>query len=279
MKTAYKIAGARAIYHAVHASRVLMGLSDQHRFVRDGIAYDLDLSQGIDFAIFLAMYERQTKAALRKLVVPGSLVLDIGANIGAHTLTLSQLVGGNGQVMAFEPTDFAYRKLRRNIEINPDLAPRIMTYQCFLSSEDEAYVPDSIYSSWPLKVEQGLHAKHLGRAMQTDAARARSIDSILAEAADRKVQLVKLDVDGFECDVLSGATALLRDARPLFVMELAPYVLKERGTSLEELVSYFTRYGYKFYDENSFKPLPSSAHELDRLIRDGEGHNVIARVD
>jgi FkbM family methyltransferase len=59
--------------------------------------------------------------------------------------------------------------------------------------------------------------------MQTKRAQARSLDSIVVERADRKVQLVKLDVDGFECDVLSGATSLLRDARPIFVMELAPY--------------------------------------------------------
>ncbi len=76
------------------------------------------------------------------------------------------------------------------------------------------------------------------------SAQARSLDSILTELADRKVQLVKLDVDGFECDVLRGATAMLREVRPIFVMELAPYVLEERGTSLDQLLSYFIPHGY-----------------------------------
>lgn len=114
--------------------------------------------------------------------------------------------------------------------------------------------------------------------MKTETAQARSLDSILAELADRKVQLVKLDVDGFECDVLRGATTLLRDVRPIFVMELSPYVLEEHGTSLDQLLSYFVPNGYVFYDERTHKPLPSRASELQRMIGDGAGINAIARV-
>ncbi|MFH1344274.1 MAG: FkbM family methyltransferase [Pseudomonadota bacterium] len=279
MKTTHKIAAARAIYHAVHAGRTLLGRTDQTIVVRDGVTYDLDLSQGIDFAIFLGnFYERQTRAALRKLVTPGALVLDIGANIGAHTLSLAQLVGSGGSVMAFEPTDYAFRKLSRNLALNPLLAARVDARHCFLTAVDGTGIPKAIYSSWPLAVEEGLHAKHLGREMQTEAAQARSLDSILAERADRNVQLVKLDVDGFECEVLRGASSMLRDARPIFVMELAPYVLEERGTSLEELLSFFIPHGYAFYDERTHNPLPSTANELQRMIANGAGINAVAMV-
>lgn len=280
MKTTHKIAAARIIYHVVHAGRKLLGRTDRTIAVRDGITYDLDLSQGIDFAIYLGnIYERQTRVALRKLVARAGLVLDIGANIGAHALHLAQLVGPNGRVMAFEPTDFAYRKLSRNLELNPSLAIRAEAHHCFLTANDGTNVPDAIYSSWPLAVEAGLHAKHLGREMRTELAQARSLDSILSERADRKVQLVKLDVDGFECEVLQGATTLLRDARPIFVMELAPYVLEERGSSLDQLLSYFLPNGYVFYDERTQKRLPSQPKELQRMVADGAGINAIARVD
>ncbi|MGQ2186067.1 FkbM family methyltransferase [Bradyrhizobium barranii] len=280
MKTAQKIAFARGLYRVVREGRKLAGLTDHDVVTRGGVVYELDLAQGIDFAIFLGdLFERSTKAALRKLVSPSSLVLDIGANIGAHTLHLAQLVGPSGRVIAFEPTDFAFRKLRRNLDLNPSLATRVCACHCFLTMNDEDNVPPAIYSSWPLAQETGLHAKHLGREMRTESARARSLDSVLAELSDRKVQLVKLDVDGFECDVLGGATALLRDVRPIFVMELAPYVLEERGTSLDKLLSYFLPNGYVFYNERTYKPLPSSARELHRMIADGASVNVIARVD
>src|SRR5258708_21501632 len=132
MKTTHKIAGARAVYGVVRAGRALFGRSDQSIVVRGGISYDLELSQGIDFAIYLGnIYERQTKAALRRLVSPGSLVLDIGANIGAHTLDLAQLVGPNGRVIAFEPTDYAFRKLGRNLDLTPELKSRATASHCF----------------------------------------------------------------------------------------------------------------------------------------------------
>jgi FkbM family methyltransferase len=279
MKTANKIAIARALHHLVRSGRGIAGRPDKGVFSRRGVTYELDLSQGIDFAIYLGgMFERHTAIALAELTEPSSLVLDIGANIGAHTLHLASLVGPQGRVMAFEPTDFAFRKLRRNLDLNPSLASRVEAFHCFLTGSDGAGVPNAIYSSWPLAVEAGLHAKHLGREMQTEQAQARSLDSILSEHADRKVQLVKLDVDGFECDVLRGATGLLRDVRPIFVMELAPYVLSERGVSLEQLLSYFIPNGYVFYDERTAKRLPSEANELERKVADGESINVIARV-
>lgn len=278
MKTIHKIAVARAIYRVVHAARGLAGRSDQVVATREGITYDLDLAQGIDFAIYLGGFERGTAGALARLIKPSSLVLDVGANIGAQTLRLAKLVGPQGRVLAFEPTNFAFRKLQRNIAFNPELAARIDAFHCFLTESDEAAVPGAIYSSWPLVGGTNLHAKHLGHEMPTKAAPARSIDGVLAAYPNRRVQLVKLDVDGFECEVLRGATKLLREVRPVFVMELAPYVLEERGASLAELLSFFVPNGFAFFAEQNERPLPSSADELQRLIGDGASINVIARV-
>jgi FkbM family methyltransferase len=125
---------------------------------------------------------------LRKLVSPGTLVLDIGANIGAHTLHLAHLVGPNGRVLAFEPTDYAFRKFSRNLELNPNLASRVMACPCF---HDGSRTACDLFRL-PLTQESGLHSKHLGREMGTEAAWARSLDSVLSESADRKVHLIKL---------------------------------------------------------------------------------------
>lgn len=280
MKTIHKLALARLAYRGVHMARALAGLSDRCATTRNGVTYDLDLSQGIDLAIFLGnMFERGTQNALRKWVKPSSLVLDIGANIGAHSLPLAQLVGPSGRVLSFEPTDYAYKKLLRNLELNPDLAPRVTPFNCFLAAKDEADVPTSIYSSWPLTPSEDLHAKHLGQAMPVEKASARSIDGVLAEMGNPTVQLVKLDVDGFETEVLRGATALLRDSRPVFLMELSPYVLDERGSSLEELLACFAPHGYRFYHERTERLLPTAPEDLRQLVGDGASINVIARAD
>jgi FkbM family methyltransferase len=224
------------------------------------------------------MSERQTRNALKALVKPGSVVLDIGANIGVHTMLLADLVGPSGRVLSFEPSDYGVRKLRRNLELNPELAGRVTLFHCFLAATDGAAVPDRIFSSWPLADSEGLHQKHLGLAMPTNGAPGRTIDGILAELGGPSVQLVKMDVDGFESEVLRGAAALLSGSRPIFVMELSPYVLDERGSSLEELLGFLVPNGYRFFHERSGNPLPSGAAELRQLVRDGESMNIVARA-
>lgn len=278
MKTANKIALARLAYRAIHLARAAAGYSDRTVVQRDGLSYDLDLSEGIDFAIYLGMFERQTRNALKSLVKPGAVVLDIGANIGVHTMLLADLVGPSGRVVSFEPSDYGVRKLRRNLDLNPELAGRVTLFHCFLAATDGAIVPDKIFSSWPLADSEGLHQKHLGLAMPTNGAPGRTIDGILAELGGPSVQLVKMDVDGFESEVLRGAAALLSRSRPIFVMELSPYVLDERGSSLEELLGFLVPNGYGFFHERSGDRLPSGAAELRRLVRDGESMNIVARA-
>jgi hypothetical protein len=105
--------------------------------------------------------------------------------------------------------------------------------------------------------------------MPTNTTYARSIDG-MAELDGLSVQLVKIDVDGFECEVLRGATALLRDSRPIFMMELSPYVLGEHGSSLEELLSFFVPNGYRFFTSGpgiSFPPQPRNCIDWSETAR------------
>src|SRR6266481_4647933 len=194
MKTAHKIALASIAYRAIHIVRAMTGRADRCIVKRDDMIFDLDLSQGIDFAIYLGIFEPGTRNALKELVKPSSVVLDIGANIGVHTLLLARLVGPSGRVLSFEPTEFAIQKLCRNLDLNRDLAKRVTPFHFFLASNDGADVPASIYSSWPLVEGEDLHAKHLGQPMPTNAARARSIDGVLAELGSSLEELVSFFV-------------------------------------------------------------------------------------
>jgi FkbM family methyltransferase len=275
VKTANKIALARLAYRAIHSARAAAGYSDLCIVKRDGLSYELDLSQGIDFAIYLGMFERDTRKALAGLVKPSSVVLDVGANIGVHTMLLAKLVGPSGRVLAFEPSDYGIQKLRRNLSLNTPLESRVTPFHCFLAAEDGSAVPDKIYASWPLTGSTGLHQKHLGLAMPTKAAAGRTIDSILTELGGPRVQLVKMDVDGFESEVLRGASALL-SSRPIFVMEFSPYVLVERGSSFEELLTFFIPNEYRFFDERTRREI--STADLRGLVSDGASRNIVARA-
>jgi FkbM family methyltransferase len=276
MKTRHKLALARAAYHALHAGRALMGRGDDVTVTRGGARYRLDLAQGVDFAVYLGCFERATAAAFARHVRPGATVLDIGANIGAHTLRLASLVGDTGKVHAFEPTDFAFAKLQANLALNPALVRRVETVHAFLGTQAAAAPPRAIPSAWPLTGSADVHPKHFGESMLTGGARTIRLDNYLAERGGLRVDFVKLDVDGFECEVLGGAPQMLARDRPVFVMEIAPYVLVERGASLEQLIGFLAPHRYRFVTESGETPLPSTAAGLSALVPEGASLNVLA---
>ena len=88
---------------------------------RDGIRYKLDLRESVDRGIFLLGWEPLTLNWLTNNLKPGDKVIEVGANIGAHSLTISRLIGSNGFLYAFEPTNYAFLKLNKNFDLNPIL--------------------------------------------------------------------------------------------------------------------------------------------------------------
>jgi tRNA G37 N-methylase Trm5 len=120
LTTRTKISLAALAYRTIAAGRAIVGKNDYATVRRGGLTWALDLREGIDFSIFLlGAFERSTVRTLKKLARPESVVFDIGANIGAHTLGLARNVGPAGRVFAFEPADFAFEKLKRNLALNP----------------------------------------------------------------------------------------------------------------------------------------------------------------
>jgi FkbM family methyltransferase len=243
------------------------------------VKWNLDLQEGIDFSIYLlGAFEPSTAATLHSLIQPGYCVLDIGANIGAHTLGIAQSVGPEGRVFAFEPTDFAYGKLLRNISLNPELKERICTQQVFLGSCCADRVPSVIYSSWPLAGSEPVHPKHRGRLETTRNASMDTLDDFVNRQGIRRVDLIKLDVDGQELPVLQGGQQTLTRFQPVLVMEISPYVHAEQNHSFAALIRLLEKSGYSLVDADRGTPVPLDAALLEKLIPDGAGINVVARI-
>ena len=276
LSTATKIRIARMLYFVLHTTRRLFGGRDQVLAKRHGVNWSLDLREGIDLTIFtLGAFERDTLRALEALVRSGATVLDIGANIGAHTLHLARLVGEKGRVIAFEPTDFAIAKLRANLLANPGLAKRVELHQAFLVGKAGAPIDTAVASSWPVDGSAADDAEMGSRAMKVSGALATTLDSAIAAAGDPDVQLIKMDVDGHELDVLEGAQTLLERRRPVIVMELAPYVFHP-AEKFDQMVNLLTLKGYTFRPLGSSQALPSDPGALRSEIPRGGSVNVVA---
>ncbi len=276
LSTAAKIRIARMLYFLLHAVRLPFGGHDLVRARRSGVTWNLDLREGIDLTIFtLGAFERDTLKALKGLVRTGATVLDVGANIGAHTLHLARLVGEKGQVIAFEPTDFAIAKLRANLHENPELEKRVDLHQAFLVATAGAPLDAAVASSWPVDGTAADDAQMGSRAMKVSGAKAMTLDSVIAASGDPDVQLIKMDVDGHELEVLEGGRGLLERRRPIIVMELAPYVFHPPG-KFDQMVSLLADLKYVFRPLGSSRELPSDPAALRALIPAEGSVNVVA---
>jgi len=184
-------------------------------------------------------WNRAEYDAFRSVVVPGTVALDIGANVGAYTLLLGHWVGGDGTVFAFEPSPAAFDGLSRHIELN-GLCGVVRPLRTAVGAQEGAA---------PLRVDVASGESRLvgptecapaetrGRAPATIATPVTTIDRFCAR---ERIQpsFVKIDVEGWELDVLRGARETIRRASALALfVELHPSIWPLIGVTREELVA------------------------------------------
>ena len=139
------------------------------------------------------------------LLSPGDIVVDVGANIGNHSLYWSEVTGSN--VVAFEPNAPALKMLRDNVELNTAGA-RVQIH------------PVAVGSSAGFAVMELPDSMNIGSARAVMASAGEVTMTTLDTAVDhaKLVRLLKIDVEGSELSVLKGATRLLSQ-RPALVLE------------------------------------------------------------
>jgi FkbM family methyltransferase len=229
----------------------------------DGVTFVLDLGETIDLSLYLGTYEPDVCESIRRFTRPGMTILDIGANIGAHTFLLGRLTGPDGLVVAFEPTDFAFAKLQCNMSKND--FRNIESVKLALSDRRLSAQEVEFRASW-----------------RTDGSRADGVSLVEFERLDSwlesrglgRIDLVKIDVDGHEFDVITGAGAMLRRDRPLLIMEaVGPHFDNDSRNPYRVLAEI----GYCFEDAKTGEPL-SLTDMRDRLPRGDTGMTISFNV-
>ncbi|HTL26025.1 MAG TPA: FkbM family methyltransferase [Burkholderiales bacterium] len=147
---------------------------------------------------------------MRPLIRPGDVVLDVGANIGTHTIPLATMVGAAGAVLAFEPQRLAFQMLCGNVALNG--LENVRAYQAALgASSGEIQVPGLPSPATPFNFGAvPLQSKGPGEKVDL-----RTLDSIGLAAC----RLIKIDVEGMEADVIAGAAATIARLQPFLFVE------------------------------------------------------------
>ena len=191
-------------------------------------------------------YSENEIALFEQLVKPGDQVVDVGANIGTHTLALSQIVTNSGFVFAFEPQAIVFQILCANMAVNS-----VINVDC------QNLIVSRISGATTLpRFDYSIQGNYGGVSIEDhmgegDRVGVVSLDEYLYDVA--KLNFIKVDVEGHELEVLVGATNLIRKFSPIL------YVENDKPSKSKDLIEHIDMLGYnmywhlpKLFNENNF---------------------------
>jgi FkbM family methyltransferase len=189
-----------------------------------------------EFRTYYPDCEPETKSWMVQHVRPDWRCIDVGANIGYYTILLSRLAS-EGHVWAFEPT-LTFEMLGRNL-LHHGCA-NVTTVQLALG-ERAGDLEEDIFRIWGAPAERAVYPFS-------------TLDKEVTRLGLERIDCVKIDVDGFDLEVLHGAAETLARCNPWLVVELNDKTLTTRGHSVLKAVEWLRSEGYQDWivldDEN-----------------------------
>ncbi len=175
----------------------------------------LDLQ--VDKDLWLGTYEPQLAEAIRCFARLGGVAYDLGANVGYTALLLARAVGPAGRVIAFEPLPGNLDRLRQAVALN-GLDPQIVVVPAAAGARSEAGSFLVHPSGGMGRLEDG--AGRTGGFVSKIAVDVLALDDFVFRQGNPPPSLVKVDLEGGEVRALLGMKRLLREARPILLIEL-----------------------------------------------------------
>lgn len=181
--------------------------------IHGGLKMGLDLAKVPDWRIYMHSYDVVMVQLLRRLLRPGDVYVDAGANLGLFTMLAARQVGPTGSVFAFEPVPSTFERLSEHVSRNELIHVTALPKACG-SEPGEATI--HLFADAPIGHASlaELDNKTVSQATKVEVVR---IDDVV----DRPAKFVKVDVEGAEWGAVKGAERVLTaNARPHIVMEV-----------------------------------------------------------
>jgi FkbM family methyltransferase len=187
-----------------------------------GDTFDADLSSTLEWQLWaFGGYEQHFAELFGYLVRPGDRCVDVGANVGVHTVRLARLVGADGEVIAIEADPDVVARASRNIALNGLVNVRIISAAASeRAGETRLYRP----SPWDTNRARAslIHHPYLTGVKTTVPVV--TVDDICSGAP---VALIKIDVEGLEALVVRGAAETIGRYAPAVIFDYAPALLED----------------------------------------------------
>ena len=196
----------------------------------------LDPENGyIDNLIYVfGNYELETLSFFKKKIKKGNVFVDVGANIGQHSIFVSKVVGDRGLVISFEPITKLYLQFLKSIEINNLKNIKSHNFACGDINEDSQI---SI-----CKNNAGASSILIkNKNQEIQKIKIRKLDDFIKS----KVDFIKIDVEGYEPQVIFGAKNIIKKYKPKILLEYNPNAYHDKGLGM---FSFLIEEGYTFTD-------------------------------
>jgi len=213
---------ARLLFSSYARTRYLPQKSVTRVTTAVGDTFDADLSSTLEWQLWaFGCYEKHFAELFSYLVRPGDRCVDVGANVGVHTVRLARLVGADGEVIAIEPDPDVVARTNRNIALNGVANVRIIS-----AAASERAGETRLFRPSPRDTNRAraslMHHPYLTGV--TTTVPAVTIDDV---CAGEPVSLIKIDVEGHEAAVVRGAADTIARYAPSVVFEYAPELLDD----------------------------------------------------
>lgn len=190
-----------------------------------GDVFDVDLSSFLEWQLWaFGGYERHFAALFSGLVGPGDQCVDVGANVGVHTVRLAKLAGRGGSVIAIEPDPGVADRARRNIELNELANARVVNAAASDKTGHTVLYRPGAFDTNRARASLLCHPYLTGAAVTVPVV---TVD----EVCDGPVALIKIDVEGHEAAVVRGAAGVIDRDAPAIIFEYAPQLLDDASQS------------------------------------------------
>jgi len=209
-----------------------------------------NISEGIQKSMYIGGFELEETQWVYDILKPGMVFVDVGASYGYYSFIASSLVGSTGRVYAFEPSESPFAMFTHNIRQNN--ITNIHPYNIGLGDKEEQLElydsvglpenPHNIHA--PSFIPAGRHyvaSQLLGKKPIT------TLDLFSKVHGIRYIDLIKIDVEGFELQVLKGMRQLFRGGKVkrVFIEYVDHDPLLSEGSITKEMDTFLTAYGFR----------------------------------
>jgi FkbM family methyltransferase len=245
--------------------RVMVVCGPDEVLVRSDVGYVLCAPR--DYALVTGLLEgdleRGTRLLIQKLLGPGDVFIDVGANIGLHTLAAARAIQGVGRIVAFEPCEPTKRLLEKTVGLN-GFSGMVDIHQAAVSSRS---------GRQQLLLEatndhHGLSSVSRPADMHRAPVDVNCVTLDEFTASNPVVTLIRIDAHGAELDVLGGSGSLIRQNEDVALMvKFGPAHLRRAGHTTRDWLSHFEALGLAYRVINNETGVPESWSEetLDRV--------------